>query len=95
MTEDHKDSPEFRAMAIKLAIASDNVSRTARELGITPQVLYNWLRVYEKQKARGDSRALNKQQEAEIKAKDKRIAELEMENEILKKAAAYFAKGLE
>jgi transposase len=92
MTEEH--TLEFRAMAIKKALASDNISECARELGLQPYKLNNWLKVYKKQVERGESKKLNKLQQAEIEAKDRRISELEQENEILKKAAAYFARNL-
>ena len=63
--------------------------RHAREYGLVEQTIYKWIHRYE-------PFAKNEQGEtvtqADVKAMQRRIAELEMENEILKKATAIFAK---
>jgi len=84
----------FRQMAVEMALASGNVSATARQLGLPYWKLNGWLRVHFNQKKKQDATERPNQMQAEIAARDKRIKELEVENEILKKAAAYFAKGL-
>lgn len=85
---------EFKIKAIELLEQSNKPLRqVARELGVAENNLYNWRRIYR-----------NNQEEAfpnqpHLTAKDlelrrlrARITELEEDREILKKAAAFFAK---
>ncbi len=85
---------EFRAEAIRLARSSDRSKRDiAASLGISEQTLYTWLRAEaEMQERRDDPRRLADDDLEELKRLRKRVAELEMEKDILRKAAAYFAK---
>lgn len=87
-----KYDEEFRQMAVKLALESDNVSAVARQLGLPHWRLNNWVVVHKKRVARGEASVVNKELKAKLDAKDKEIERLRLENEILKKAAAYFAK---
>jgi transposase len=86
-------TPEFRASAVKLALESDQAySQTARELGVTKSTLYTWVhnsRLKGKNQAGNDDDILNELKR--LKAENRRLRE---EREILKKAAAYFAKSL-
>jgi len=86
---------EYRAMAVQMALSSKNKAAVARELGIPAWKLNNWVAVYRRREARGDSAKLHESLKAELAADKKRIAQLELELEIVKKAAAYFAKGLQ
>jgi len=94
---------EFKQEAVKLALSSSSpVSITANELGIPSATLHSW--IYSA-KLRGDCAVTdaegvrNKVNTAELLAENKslrkRLARLEQEKAILKKAAAYFAKELE
>jgi transposase-like protein len=89
---------EFKETAIKLALAGDKpISQVATELGIPVKNLYNWLSVWKKK--HGDnitvkSSATKSSSDEELRKLQKRNRELELEVEILKKAAAYFAKTL-
>ena len=83
-------SPEFKTQAISLVReAKRPAAAVARELGINTNTLYNWLSsvscALPKKVANNDSAA-------EIKRLKKALAQAEMERDILKKAAAYFAK---
>lgn len=82
-------SDEFKEQAIEL-VNSGNKSQNqvARELGLTPSTLNSWMR-----KHRDDISGKTEQNTNE-KELIKRLRELEEENAILKKAAAYFAKNL-
>ncbi len=69
------------------------ISEVARELGIPYRKLYDWVAAW---KAKNE-RPLKKPAlgpTADTARLEKRVRELEKENEILKKAAAYFAKTL-
>lgn len=86
---------EFREEAIRYVIETDiTVSRAARELGIPSSTLATWLKRYQK-----DGVIKNKQRkkplsdkDAELSALKKELSMVKMERDILKKAAAYFAK---
>jgi transposase len=79
---------DFKKNAVKLSYASPkSVKGIADDLGIHENLLYNWRQKY---KADGDK---TKYATLEDENKDLRrqLAEVEMERDMLKKAAAYFA----
>ncbi len=83
-------SPEYKANALKLA-ERVGVAKAAEELKLPQAQLYNWRKSAE-QKASISER---EQKLADENARLKRLlAEKEEEVAIIKKAAAYFAKGL-
>ena len=87
-------SPEFKASAIKLALESEQpVAETARDLGINKNTLYTWVSQQRppqrERKTAGESEHLHD----EMKRLRKENKQLREERDILKKAAAYFAKN--
>ena len=92
---DHTYDAEFRAQAVQLALTTKNKSALARQLGVPRHKLRRWIRSYESALAKGKSKEMTDQLQAENAAKDRQIAALQEELEILKKAAAYFAKSLQ
>lgn len=85
-------SPEFRAEAVRLVIETSRpIAQVAKELGINPGTLGNWVNAYRREHA-GDEPALGVSERAELAELRRRTRELEQENLFLKKAAAYFAK---
>lgn len=84
---------EFRASAIKLAIESDQpINQTADELGVNKNTLHTWVNKYHSPQKPKVDRVGEEHLYDELKRlrkKNKRITE---ERDILKKAAAYFAK---
>jgi len=82
---------EFKESAVKLAIESKQpVAQTAKELGITKTTLYTWVDKYSKPKestVRTDEHLYD-----ELKRLKKDLARVTQERDLLKKAAAYFAK---
>jgi transposase-like protein len=85
---------EFRETAIKLAMAGNKtIGEVASELGLPPKKLYSWVGAWKKKHPQpaGNGKAST---DDELRKLQKRYKELEMENEILKKAAAYFARTL-
>ncbi len=88
---------EFKLEAVRrLKQQSEPVVELARSLGVPRNRLYKWRHeVDQKGEAaafRGSGRKSGQTQElSEIDRLKKRIAELETENDILKKAEAYFA----
>jgi len=88
-TKERKYTEEFKKQIVELYENGRTVIDLAREYGLVEQTIYKWIHRYE-------PFAKNEQGEtvtqADVKAMQRRIAELEMENEILKKATAIFAK---
>ncbi len=86
---------EFKETAIKLALAGDKpIAEVARELGLSDKTLYAWLTAWKKKNGKHAPVAGKDNAEDELRKLQKRYRDLELENEILKKAAAYFAKTL-
>lgn len=88
---------EFKISAVKLVLDSEkSVKSIAAELGISDNTLFNWKKKY-LQDARNSFPGkghMNPEQE-ELRRKDKEIARLKMERDILKKAITYFTKEQE
>lgn len=88
---------EFKEEAVKLALSSDKpTSQIAVELGIKPNTLYNWKGKAMKSKtpaskAKKPTSHNYSELEREVKRLQKELKRTEMERDILKKAAAYFA----
>ena len=79
---------EFKDSSVKLALESNQpYAKTARELGIKVNTLYTWI---DKNKQPRNLEENGLQQE--LKALRKEVSKLKTERDILKKAAAYFAK---
>ena len=87
-----KFSPEFREQATKMVVETSRpVAQVARELGIGEQTLGNWVNKYRRDHT-GEEPPLGINDRARLKELERRNRELKMENEFLKKAAAYFAQ---
>ena len=85
-------SPEFREEAVKLVIETSRpIAQVAKELGIHEGTLGNWVNTYRREHV-GDEPALTVSERARLRELERETRELRMENEFLKKAAAYFAK---
>ncbi|GLQ97859.1 transposase [Dyella mobilis] len=96
MEKRQRFSAEFKREAIRLVQTSGKPSATlARELGVPRNRLYKWVQDAEKkggQAFRGSGRP--KASQDELAALKRELARVKEENEILKKAAAYFAREL-
>jgi len=83
---------EFRLRAVELArTGSKPVRELARDLGISESCLRNWLAQADADDG-GSADRLTSADKKELAELRRRNRQLEMENEILKRAAAYFAK---
>jgi len=89
---------EFKLEALRLMEESDRpASAIAMELGIRRNQLYKWKDQMEKKgnvepSKRGRPKKESQSEDATLRAENKRLRE---ENEILKKAAVFFAKELD
>ena len=84
---------EFKLEALRRVRGGEAVRRIAREIGIPEQSIRNWL----KAQAAGKLGSVEKgkpitPEQMEISRLRAEVARLRMETEILKKAAAYFAR---
>ncbi len=84
-----KYDKEFKKNAVKLSYASTkSVSEVAEDLGISSGILFRWRKLYTPQGEKTQYATL----EEEYRALKLENAELKIERDMLKKAAAYFAK---
>ena len=82
---------EFRRHAVELARLRERpVSQIAAELGIAQSALHRWLRQAEDDE--GQLEGLTTEERAELVRLRRANRQLELENQILKRAAAYFAR---
>ena len=80
---------EFRREAVELYRSSDRPRcQVAESLGISDGSLAAWVKEYDRD---GEPDALDGDERAELARLRKENAELRMDREILRKAAAYFA----
>ncbi len=87
-----KYSAEFRDEAVKLVIETSRpIAQVAREIGVVEGTLGNWVNAYRREHA-GDDPPLDLGERARLREAERQLRELRMENEFLKKAAAYFAQ---
>jgi transposase len=83
--------PEFRARAIELARErAKPIAQIAKDLGISEGCLRSWLNQADIDSGRREGLTTDERAELVKLRREKRA--LEMEVEILKRAAAYFAK---
>jgi transposase len=83
--------PEFTAEAVRLVGSSDrSLTRIAKDLGVADQTLRNWVQHAELDD--GLREALAPHEREELRHLRREVRTLRHEREILKKAAAFFAK---
>jgi len=87
-----KYSPEYREEAVKSVIETSRpIAQVARELGVNEGTLGNWVNTYRREHA-GEEPALDLSERARLREAERQLRDVKMENEFLKKAAAYFAQ---
>jgi len=86
---------EFRRDVIAVARqGGQSIAQVARSFGISESCLARWLQIADREDARGDATtpAAGGDLEAENRELRRRTKQLEQENEILRRATAYFAR---
>lgn len=85
---------EFKLSAVKLVLDSgSSVESIAADLGVSGNTLFNWKRKYlEDSENAFPGKGHQKPEQEELRKRDKEIATLKMERDILKKALTFFAK---
>ena len=83
--------PEFRVRAVELARERVKpVAELARDLGISESCLRSWVAKSDIEEGRREG--VTAADRAEMVALRRKVRTLEMENEVLRRAAAYFAR---
>lgn len=92
MPRPNKYPPEFRRDVVELVRSSDKtIAQVAKELGLNRETVRCWVR--RDQADRGERRdLLSTAEQQELARLRRENAELRMEREILKAAAAFFAR---
>ena len=88
-----KYSEEFRADAVALVLTTEiGIAQGARDLGVNPETLRNWVKQAKIDRGQGPVGALTTAERQEFTRLRRRVVELEQERSILVKAAVFFAK---
>jgi len=83
---------EFRAGAVRLVLdEGKTVPQVARDLDLTQSALRGWVNQARADRSKGKTGLTTVEREELVKLR-KQVRELTMERDILKEAAAYFAK---
>ncbi len=83
--------PEFRQRAVELARRRDKpIAQIADDLGISDSCLRNWMAQADIDD--GTKQGVTRAEQAELVELRRELRVAKMENEILKRAAAYFAR---
>jgi transposase-like protein len=99
MSRASKYSPEVRERAVRLVLEQQEahgsqwaaMGAIASKIGCTPETLRNWVRQSERDA--GKREGLTSSEQQRLKALERENLELRRANEILRKAAAFFAQA--
>ena len=86
-------TPEFKKEAVQLCkVGGRSIGQVAKDLGLADTVLRKWVTRAEVDAGEGPLGALTTAEREELQRLRRENKRLQMEREILKKAAAFFAK---
>ena len=83
---------EFKEEAVRLVSGGKKVAVVAHELGISEQTLHNWVKASSAGTLKKRDTSAVSAEQMEISRLRSELYRVKMERDILKKAAAYFAK---
>jgi transposase-like protein len=85
-------SPQFKAEAVQMVIETGkSIAEVARDLGIHDGTLGNWVNAYRRAHPEPDQ-PLSPVERVRVTELEDEVRRLRLENEFLKKAAAFFAR---
>ena len=82
-------SEEFKKQIVNLHLSEKSVKALANDYGLVEPTIYKWKKLYAPTLQVNEKRTISMKEYQKLQ---KKIHELELENEILKKATAIFAK---
>lgn len=91
MAKQRRYPPEFRRRVLELIRSGRNANAVAREFDISRQTIINWLKQDDLDSGRRTD-GLTSEENAELSRLRRDVKRLTIENEILSKAAAWFAR---
>ncbi len=97
MSRERKSYPkEFKLMSVELSNTRTDQSALAKELDVSPALLYRWRKEFSDKKGGsfpGNGKIILTAAEQEMALLKKELRETQMERDILKKAISIFSKG--
>lgn len=85
---------EFKELAVKRVTDGQAIALVVKELGLSDQILRNWIKASAEGKLKGAGSKVVTPEAMELSRLRAEVARLKRENEIIKKAAAYFARDV-
>jgi transposase len=85
---------EFKELAVKRVTDGQAIALVVKELGLSDQTLRNWIKASAEGKLKGAGSKVVTPEAMELSRLRAEVARLKRENEIIKKAAAYFARDV-
>ena len=85
---------EFKGLAVRRVKDGQSVSMVCKELGLSDQTVRNWVKAAAEGKLNGAGGRIVTPEEMELSRLRAENLRLKRENEILKKATAYFARDV-
>ena len=83
---------EYKAGVVRLVLDEDKtIAKVARDLDLTPSAVRVWVERARADRSHGRT-GLTSEEREELRRRRKEVRELRIEREILRKAAAFFAK---
>jgi transposase len=88
-------SPEFKRDAVALVGTTGRpINQVARELGLSHETLRSRVKQDRADRGQGAAGELTSSEREELRSLRRQVTELQAEREILRRAAAYFAKEM-
>lgn len=85
---------EFKELAVKRVTDGESISAVVKQLGLGDQTLRNWVKAAAAGKLKGAGSKIITPEQMELSRLRAENARLKRENELIKKAAAYFARDV-
>lgn len=97
MSRERKSYPkEFKLMTVELSHTRSDLPALAKELEITPQILYRWRKEFSAKQSSsfpGNGKVILTEAEQELALLRKELRDTQMERDILKKAVGIFSRS--
>lgn len=88
-----KFTPEFKAEVVELCQRGDrSIGEVSRDLGLTETAVRSWVKQAKVDAGEGPPGELTSEEREELRRLRREVRQLREDREILKKAAAFFAK---